>query len=63
MAAVRGSKQYQMKVVPHRPVYKAFVFFEDELAQEVSQVRPCEVEVAPPSPPTQAPQVVGNRGV
>ena len=27
MAAVRGSKQYQMKVVPHRPVYKAFVFF------------------------------------
>lgn len=27
MSAVRGSKQYQMKVVPHRPVYKAFVFF------------------------------------
>ena len=27
MAAVKGSKQHQMVVVPHRPVYKAFIFF------------------------------------
>ena len=26
MAAVKGSKQYQMVVVPHRPVYKALIF-------------------------------------
>ena len=27
MAAVKGSKQHQMVVVPHRPVYKALIFF------------------------------------
>ena len=26
MAAVKGSKQYQMVVVPHRPVYKTLIF-------------------------------------